>query len=299
MTQSTANNLPTPEDLTQIIQAYNTVTEKLQKTHEQLSDEVVRLRKELASTNAQLQRSKRLAALGEMAAGIAHEIRNPLAAIQLYCGMLHEDLAKQKPQQKIAGKIGSVVRGLESVVTDVLTFSNEMQPDMRKCNVLELFARAIDIQKPAILQHQILVDDEGLDESLELLLDPDLMHRVLTNVIRNAIEAMSKTEDPTLSLSVTCDPVEQIAKLSIRDNGPGIDAEDIDRIFNPFFTTRNIGTGLGLAIVHRIIDAHGGSILVTNDHGAVFDLILPLQLQTAANNTPSNSEDLVAQGVHE
>lgn len=301
VTQPTASNLPTSQDLTQIIQAYNTVTEKLQKTHEQLSAEVVRLREELASTNAQLQRSKRLAALGEMAAGIAHEIRNPLAAIQLYCGMLHEDLAHQKPQQEVAGKIDSVVRGLESVVTDVLTFSNEMKPDMRMCNVLELFARAIDIQKPSILKHKILIDDEGIDESLELLLDPDLIHRALTNVIRNAIEAMSRTDDPILTLSVTFDPKEQIAKLSIRDNGPGIDAQDIDRIFNPFFTTRNIGTGLGLAIVHRIIDAHGGSILVANDHGAIFELLLPLQLISTSNKTTSTSksENLVVQGVHE
>lgn len=296
MTTQTPSNLPTPEDLAQIIQAYNTVTEKLQKTHEQLSAEVVRLRKELASTNAQLQRSKRLAALGEMAAGIAHEIRNPLAAIHLYAGMLQEDLKRHKPQQDIASKIASAVRGLEGIVTDVLTFSREMQPDIRPCNVLELFARAIDMQKPAILQHKIFVDDEALDDELTVQVDPELMHRALTNVIRNAIEAMAGVKDATLTLLAKHDATEQVTRLIIRDNGSGIDADDIDRIFNPFFTTRNTGTGLGLAIVHRIVDAHAGSILVHNDHGAVFELILP----DAVSNTARSAQDIqinVPQGV--
>jgi signal transduction histidine kinase len=297
VTTQTAHNLPTPEDLAQIIQAYNTVTERLQKTHEQLSAEVVRLRQELASTNAQLQRSKRLAALGEMAAGIAHEIRNPLAAIHLYAGMLKQDLVRMKPQQDIASKIASAVRGLEGIVTDVLTFSREMQPDFRPCNVLELFARAVDMQKPAILEHGICVDDEAIDENFTLKLDAELMHRALTNLIRNAIDAMAGRKDATLTLASGIDEAEQVARLSVRDNGPGIATDDIDRIFNPFFTTRNTGTGLGLAIVHRIIDAHAGSILVHNDGGAVFELILPLSGDSTDSIT-TNTEQNVAQGVH-
>ena len=298
--QTLNNNPPTSEDLTQIIEAYNTVTQRLQKTQEQLSGEVVRLRKELASTNAQLQRSKRLAALGEMAAGIAHEIRNPLAAIHLYAGMLKEDLTQMPQQQQIATQIGSAVRGLESVVLDVLAFSREMQPDMKTCNVLEVFAQAVDMQKPAILQHQILVDDQGVDESLMLDMDRQLMHRALTNLIRNAIEAMAGRQNAVLTLSAQMDPQEQVAKLTIGDNGCGIDADDIDRIFNPFFTTRNTGTGLGLAIVHRIMDAHAGSILVHNDKGAVFELVLPMQNpapESSEFNINLASEKDVAQGV--
>ncbi|HAI14769.1 MAG TPA: hypothetical protein DCM28_23890 [Phycisphaerales bacterium] len=296
MTTQTPSNMPTPEDLAQIIQAYNTVTERLQKTHEQLSGEVVRLRKELASTNAQLQRSKRLAALGEMAAGIAHEIRNPLAAIHLYAGMLQEDLVRMKPQQDIASKIASAVRGLEGIVTDVLTFSRELQPDVRPCNVLELVARAIDMQKPAILQHNIIVDDEAVDDELFVNVDHELMHCALTNIIRNAIEAMSSVKDATLRVSTECDATEQTAKITIRDNGSGIDTDDIDRIFNPFFTTRNTGTGLGLAIVHRIVDAHAGSILVHNDNGAVFELILPFEVSNTAPQSNDTQAD-VPQGV--
>lgn len=296
MTTQTTSNIPTSEDLAQIIQAYNTVTERLQKTHEQLSNEVVRLRRELASTNAQLQRSKRLAALGEMAAGIAHEIRNPLAAIHLYAGMLQQDLVRMKPQQDIASKIASAVRGLEGIVTDVLAFSREMQPDFRTCNVLELFARAIDMQRPAILQHRILVDDEALDDQMTLEVDPELMHRALTNLIRNAIDAMAGRDNAVLTLGANADPAEQVIRLSVRDNGPGIGADDIDRIFNPFFTTRNTGTGLGLAIVHRIIDAHAGSILVSNDDGAVFELILPLSRVTPSDPTPQSHQE-VPQGV--
>jgi signal transduction histidine kinase len=152
------------------------------------------------------------------------------------------------------------------------------------------------MQKPAILEHGICVNDEAIDETISLKLDAELMHRALTNLIRNAIDAMAGRTDATLSLEASIDEVEQVARLSIRDNGPGIAADDIDRIFNPFFTTRNTGTGLGLAIVHRIVDAHAGSILVHNDGGAVFELILPLSVDSTDSITP-NTEPNVAQGV--
>jgi signal transduction histidine kinase len=163
--------------------------------------------------------------------------------------------------------------------------------------VLELFARAVDMQKPAILEHGICVDDEAIDENFTLKLDAELMHRALTNLIRNAIDAMAGRKDATLTLASGIDEAEQVARLSVRDNGPGIATDDIDRIFNPFFTTRNTGTGLGLAIVHRIIDAHAGSILVHNDGGAVFELILPLSGDSTDSIT-TNTEQNVAQGVH-
>ena len=118
------------DELAQIIHAYNDAAGKLQHSHESLKNQVDRLQSQLASTNAQLQRSKRLAALGEMAAGIAHEVRNPLGAIQLYAGMLVDDLSKPLISQTdppamadTARKIASAVRGLDAIVSDVLTFA--------------------------------------------------------------------------------------------------------------------------------------------------------------------------------
>lgn len=264
------------DDLAQIICSYNQVTENLQHSHEALQSQVVRLQEQLASTDAQLQRSRRLAALGEMAAGIAHEIRNPLAAIQLYADMViadlgafaHEDLPATACEN--AGKIASAVRRLDAIVSDVLTFAREISPRPRSVTVGELFGRAVEAHHQAGDCAAIEVRRPG-DEMLQVEVDSDLLQQVLLNLMRNATEAMD--DGGILTLQARQDDGHLV--LVVRDTGCGIGKQDIDRIFNPFFTTRNTGTGLGLAIVHRIIDAHRGAIRVYNDGGAVFELSLP------------------------
>ena len=276
------------DDLAQIIQTYTQVTDKLQRSHEALNDEVARLQRELSGANAQLQRSKRLAGLGEMAAGIAHEIRNPLAAIQLYAGMLVEDLAAiyEKcdaidvgPQLDTAEKIATAVSGLNAIVCDVLTFSREMKPNLIEVDVASLFDRALEMHRPALLATgtQIHRLDREQDESdRKAMIDPQMVAAALLNLIRNAVDAMETIpagQPRLLTLEARRDGAQVV--LCIRDSGPGIAEVDIDRIFNPFFTTRSTGTGLGLAIVHRIIDAHGGTITAYNDGGAVFEVRVP------------------------
>jgi len=273
------------DDLTQIIQAYNQVTKKLQASHEALREQVVRLQHKLASTDARLQRSKRLAALGEMAAGIAHEIRNPLAAIQLYARMLVQDLSTAAlPQDdarpdfgvcaETAEKIASAVRGLNAIVEDVLSFARHLVPRRTELLVANLFDRAIETQRPAIDAANIQVQcrHEG---QLTLCADADLLHQALVNLIRNAVDTMACRPSPRgLTLGARAESGQAV--LTVCDTGPGIGDEDIERIFNPFFTTRQSGTGLGLAIVHRIVEAHSGSITVHNENGAVFELSFPM-----------------------
>ncbi len=258
-----------PADLGDIVRAYNEVTDRLQQSHELLNREVVRLQQELASANAALQRSRRLAALGEMAAGIAHEIRNPLASIQLYANMLENDLSDRPEQRDLADKIAQAVRGLDGIVNDVLHFSRDIRPRPLVCDLSDAIDRAVQAVRPLIESNTVQVDP--IEDSIELYADPDLIHQVLVNLIRNGAEAMP--DGGTLRLSAESNDTGTTVVL--RDTGPGIDADDIDRIFNPFFTTRATGTGLGLAIVHRIIDAHGGTIAVHNDGGAVFTICLP------------------------
>lgn len=292
------------DDLGEIVLAYNQVTKNLQISHESLREEVLRLQRELASTDAQLQRSKRLAALGEMAAGIAHEIRNPLAAIQLYANMLVEDLGivmktipKKHPNTKNselrtekvwinlpqieeslsnAHKIADAVHGLNAIVNDVLSFAREIIPEPRRVLVEQLFDRAIDSHCPAIDKALVNVTVEIVPADLTVQVDPELVHQALLNTIRNAVEAMSTMPGADRSLILKARESDGYVVFSVHDTGSGIRSEDIDRIFNPFFTTRNTGTGLGLAIVHRIVDAHGGAISVHNDCGAVFELRWPI-----------------------
>lgn len=281
------------DDLAQIIEAYNGVTEKMQASHERLQGEVVRLRQELTSANAQLQRSKRLSALGEMAAGIAHEIRNPLAAIQLYVGMVIDDLSDTgvSPGEALenARKIASAVQGMSGIVNDVLSFARGIEPGCRPCAVSDLFDRAIAAHRPAIEAAGVtIVRSDRKRDGLSLSADPGLVQQALLNLVRNAVDAMQSVEGPReLVLDAETDEVGVV--LVVRDTGPGIPDDRVDRIFNPFFTTRSTGTGLGLAIVHRIVDAHGGSVSVANDSGAVFRLSMPQEAGLSQSDVQSTA----------
>lgn len=271
-----------PTDLAELMTAFTEVTTKLEGTHAQLRAEVARLSAELRDANEALQRSKRLAALGEMAAGISHEIRNPLGSIRLYANMLHDDLAQMPEQQQIVGKIGRAVRGLDEIVGDVLTFSRELKAQWHPCDASALVDAALEMCC-AEITGSVVREDRG--QNAHLMCDPALIQQALVNIMRNSAEANRVGGGERITVSVrSCQlddndrPVEAVG-ISISDQGDGIPQRVIERMFNPFFTTRATGTGLGLAIVHRIVDAHRGSIEVANHHrgrGARVEIVLPV-----------------------
>lgn len=289
-------------DLAELMTAFNDVTSKLEHTHAQLRGEVRRLSAELREANEALQRSKRLAALGEMAAGIAHEVRNPLASIGLYASMLESDLVDRPDCRTIATKIGGAVRGLDAVVGDVLTFARELKLRMAGIEASELFSRALDACH-AELGEVVRADLAFGPVPVEC--DGALLHQALVNLLRNAAEANRAAGGNTVWLEATRgmvdpadpDPVPGVV-LSVRDEGEGVPAGVIERMFNPFFTTRAAGTGLGLPIVHRIVDAHGGRVVVFNNsdrhpgaRGATVELRLPVR------ETPAPTEIVVRGGA--
>jgi len=268
-----------PRDLGEVIDAYNQLTDRLQRSYDTLSREVVRLRRELASTNAQLHRAKRLSALGEMAAGIAHEVRNPLAAISLYANMIVDDLADGRtdaPQQH-GRQIIDAVRGLDAIVNDVLTFSRGIDPRPEPTDLHDLLAHAVELHRPELDRAAVTVNlPQGPASAAVADADTHLLSQALLNLVRNAVDAMA--DRPVRRLTLDAQVTGDVAQITVADTGPGIDEDAVDRIFNPFFTTRHTGTGLGLAIVHRILDAHRGGIAVHNDPatgGAVFTLTFP------------------------
>jgi signal transduction histidine kinase len=265
------------DDLRELMRAFNETTERLEATHVALRQEVARLRRELADANAQLSRSRSLAALGEMAAGIAHEIRNPLGSIQLYVQMLAEDVRGDEANVELCDKIGRAVSGLDAIVRDVLLFAREMSIRPASTNAQELFDLALHhvegLLTAAGVEVALDVPDDGAGE---LYADTNLMTQAIGNIFRNAVEAM--VESDATSRRIVCSAERRRVRcpdgkraqrvvIAVRDNGPGIPGEVVDRMFNPFFTTRKTGTGLGLAIVHRIIDAHGGHVVVHNPTG--------------------------------
>lgn len=289
-----------PSDLADLLGAFNDASRKLQESHEALRAEVVRLKSELREANEQLERSRRLAALGEMAAGISHEVRNPLGSIRLYAKMLVDDLVDRPGERAVAEKIGVAVRGLDAVVGDVLAFAREMVLRPARHDARELLERALDevlAGARAEAGESMRAAGFGLDvrwigaglshgvnaplreaEPVEVWCDAALTHRALVNILRNAVDAVREA-----GASVNARPHAAIVLevgeralpehdgsrkrwcvLSVRDTGGGIPADAMKRIFNPFFTTRATGTGLGLAIVHRIMDAHAGRVSVRN-----------------------------------
>jgi signal transduction histidine kinase len=272
----------TAADLAELMAAFNEVTARLQGTHESLEREVARLREELRAANEQLQRSRRLAALGEMAAGIAHEVRNPLGSIRLYARMLEQDLRDRPQERQIAGRIAAAVGGLDAIVGDVLSFSRELRVRCEAVDGAELLTRALEsCWNLEAAESGIRIVRSSRGE--EMHCDPALMHQALVNIIRNAIEAMTETAAPRGGHELRLESAQEGDEGAIRviDTGPGVSREVIDRMFNPFFTTRASGTGLGLAIVHRIVDAHGGRIVVKDrgeqgkERGTIFELLLP------------------------
>jgi signal transduction histidine kinase len=313
-----AASLSTSE-LTQMLSLFNDAAAKLQTTHEQLRAEVARLQGELKAANDEIARSRRLAALGEMAAGIAHEVRNPLGSIRLHAKMMEEDLVDRPEQRTLASKILQAVRGLDAVVGDVLSFSREMRVRPYPNDSMELLQGAVGeameshagrvksgvCGSPPTRDHGTIevVYQSIAGDAEHVWCDAGLVHRALVNVVQNAVQAMCPDEadlsgmdekkrrgcalsrrsvlmvGASSRLVMTPDGGERpVVVLSVRDSGPGLPAEVMERMFNPFFTTRAAGTGLGLAIVHRIVDAHGGSVRVRNHEqgGAVVELLLPV-----------------------
>lgn len=256
-----------PEELAGLLSAFNDVTLRLQASHEKLHAEVARLTGELQAANAQIERSRRLAALGEMAAGIAHEIRNPLGSIRLYARLLEQD-GRGAGVEETAGKILRAARAMEQVVGDVLSFAREVRVQEERLAAGEVFGRALE----ACL-HDGVGGWRGVEVvragggELAVACDSGLAVQACVNVVRNAIEAMVEGGVARPRLELWASREGGRVSLAVMDNGPGVSAEVVERMFNPFFTTRRAGTGLGLAIVHRIMEAHGGEVRVRNNEG--------------------------------
>jgi signal transduction histidine kinase len=255
------------EELGRIILAYSEVTERLQESHEKLQETVVTLREELSEKNRLLERKNRLAALGEMAAGMAHEIRNPLGGIQLYASLLAKDVGGMPASLELVQKISGGVKRLEALVSQVLAFSRDIRVNPQPTDLAVILARAIEMATPKLDAHRVVWEVEGPAE-MPVTVDPLLMEQAVLNLVLNAAEAMEERGGALrVFYSAGAEVETRQMRLTVRDAGPGIPAGVLDKIFDPFFTTKDTGTGLGLAFVHRIVEAHDGTIIANNPPG--------------------------------
>lgn len=255
------------EELGQIIMAYSDVTEKLQKSHDELKQTVQRLRSELSEKNRMLERKNRLAAVGEMAAGMAHEIRNPLGGIQLYASLLLKDLTDRPDCCELVRKIADGVKRLEALVSQVLQFTREIRAVVVETDLHKLIEQTAELVRPQLAYKEVsLVVD--CPSPMIVRIDPLLIGQSLLNLLLNAVHAMSGGGEILVQASAPHGGTgAKQVHLIVQDEGPGVPTGILDRIFDPFFTTRAEGTGLGLAIVHRVVEAHEGTITATNVDG--------------------------------
>jgi two-component system sensor histidine kinase PilS (NtrC family) len=220
-----------------------------------------------------MRRADRLAVVGSLAAGLAHEIRNPLAAM---CGSI-ELLCASPALGDHERRLMQVVRGegerLDALVTDFLAFAKPASPRLARVHAAPLIEETVDVfgREASLKGVPVIVD---VDPSVWLFLDLNQIRSVLWNLLGNALDAI----DAGGRISVTLRRQNTDAVLEVADSGQGIAAEDLPRIFDPFFTTKSAGTGLGLAIVHRVVEGHAGRISVRSHpgRGTTFVITLPL-----------------------
>lgn len=232
------------------------------------------------------ERKKRLMAMGQMAATLAHEIRNPLGSVELYCSLLRKDLSQHPTAFQLVNEISKGIKTVDRIIGNCLQFARDVTPQKRTINDVPGFLReSISILSP---QHQALCSI-SCDQSQTILVDPYLIQQVIVNLVTNAIDATQEVHGQGMTSHNECVKIQSTCipavgwTLNVIDHGMGIPLDQLEQIFDPFYTTKPRGTGLGLCIVHSIVRAHGGSVGVTSSpgQGTTVTVMIP-------NNTPGD-----------
>jgi signal transduction histidine kinase len=253
--------------------------------YRELAERLAETNRRLEQAQAEARRSERLAALGQLSAGLAHEIRNPLGVIKGSAEMLTQKLqASDELARELAGYISTEVNRLGDLVTEFLDFARPLHAELHPADLIALLDRVLQIVASRFASKQetgktVRVERHYATGLPPVPLDESLCEQAFLNLVQNAYEAM---EDNGGTLRVEVRPAAQNdregVELRLADSGPGVPENLREEIFNPFVTTKETGVGLGLSIVSKIVDGHHGSIRVENapEGGAVFTLFFPL-----------------------
>jgi signal transduction histidine kinase len=233
----------------------------------------------MAVARARLAQSEKLAALGQLAATVAHEVRNPLGVMRSAAQTLSETLPAGHAAAQASDFIITEIDRLANVVNSLLAFARPLQLDARAVRVSELFDRAVLLARDDLDAKRLRVERHVAVTLPAVHADPDLLSQVLIGLLANAAEAVP----PGGVIALDAYAADGAVQLCVADSGPGIAPELRARVFEPFFTTRPRGTGLGLAIARQIVEAHGGRIEVgdATGGGARFTITLPAARGTA------------------
>jgi two-component system sensor histidine kinase HydH len=250
---------------------------RLQMTRtEEAAAQLAESNRSLRETQVSLRRSERLAALGQLTAGLAHELRNPLGTIKASAEMLTKQNVQQNPkvQAEMAEYIGSEVNRMNSLITSFLNFARPLQIHPAEGDLDAVVDGVLRQQADLAKQRQVRVSVQKPEDGCRFSFDADLLAVALTNLLQNAIQASAAGQEVEIRIERSAADV----RVWVTDHGSGIPAQHLESIFNPFFTTKPQGVGLGLPIVAKIVDEHQGRIDVASEEGkgTKFEIVLPL-----------------------
>ncbi len=243
---------------------------------------------EIKKLEQQIRRTDRLASLGTLAAGMAHEIKNPLVSMKTFTQLLPERYDDADFRNTFSTLLGDEVSRIDRIVNQLLKFARPAKPSLSPVNLHGIIDNTLNLVKQQLRQRNISLSCQYEAASDRILGDSDMLAQALLNFFLNAIDAMAEKGELTVRTAMIQVPTRQFdlwgqpvtvtrLRLSIQDNGPGINPEDLCHVFDPFFTTKATGTGLGLSVSHGIINEHQGLIEVDSEvgRGTTFHLVFP------------------------
>ncbi len=267
------------DELGQLARSFNSMVETLEKAKKELEE----------YHRQQLDRAARLASIGEVASGIAHEIRNPLTSISCAIQVLESELKDNTRGRKIISEIQNQIKRLDSTVRDLLNYARPATPVLRPSNIGEVIEKAGFFISAEAKKNNVEIEIKKEDDIPDVLIDPNQMQQVFMNIMLNAVQAMPSGGKLKITLKKERSEAlkeeirrriqgEEVLVISFSDTGVGIPEEDMKNIFEPFFTKKSKGSGLGLSISKRIVMEHGGEITCTNnpERGVTFYVYLPI-----------------------
>jgi two-component system sensor histidine kinase HydH len=242
---------------------------------EATSEQLAKVNRELQDSFEQIKRADRLSAIGQLSASLAHEIRNPLASIDGAANLIESAQTSGEMRRNSLAIIRKEVQRLNRLLTSLLDFARPRKPEFQTVEPGHLIEAIVNLASAAARQKGIKLRKDVPAAAPAFECDPEQMKQVLLNLAINAVQAMAGPGEIVLSARQADNSV----LIGVSDQGPGIDEENVDKVFNPFFTTKEAGTGLGLPVVHQIVTQHGGTVRAARNPGGgmTFSLIVPLR----------------------
>jgi hypothetical protein len=238
--------------------------------------------------DAEMLQAEHLATMGELAAGVAHEIRNPLAGIAGAIEIITKDFPKDHPDREVMEDLRQEVRRIEKVLNDMLAYARPKPPQFGRADLKDTFARTLQLARQQLGSKNVEFSVQVPPDLPAFRMDSEQLHQVLLNLVLNGVQAIEREGKITITAKFNAPggPGQaNLVEISVSDTGAGIPPESLERIFRPFYTTKRGGTGLGLSLCRRIVRQHGGTLTVESKLGKGSRFIISLPLRQAVEES--------------